>query len=171
MSSRYSREHERLVQKGADEEFQRLGPRIEKLKLAVAERDDKLASMAKEMRALRLEVSRRKASSEDLDALRATALADAFEIDGLRQRVEHGDNERQDWMRWAWVGQPRSENSDGAVYEVKIASLERALAHWERRVRNDFPARTQAQVDMDAAVVFSTRHLRLDDILRLMETM
>lgn len=171
MSSRYSRAHELLIQQGANEEYVRLEPRNKLLKLAVTERDETIASLTKEVRALRLEVRRRKASSEDLDALRATALADALEIDGLRQRVEHGDNERQDWMRWAWVGQPQSENSDGAVYEAKIASLERALAHWERRVRNDFPARTQAQVDMDAAVVFSTRHLRLDDIVRLMEAM
>lgn len=171
MSSRYSRAHELLIQQGANEEYVRLEPRNKLLKLAVTERDETIASLTKEVRALRLEVRRGKASSEDLDALRATALADALEIDGLRQRVEHGDNERQDWMRWAWVGQPQSENSDGAVYEAKIASLERALAHWERRVRNDFPARTQAQVDMDAAVVFSTRHLRLDDIIRLMEAM
>ena len=171
MSSNHSREHERLIQKGANEEFARLKPRIDKLKQAVAERETAIASLTKEVRALRAGAARHKVDGEDLGTLRATALADAIEIDALRQRVEHGDNERQDWMRWAWVGQPQSENSDGAVYEVKIATLERAVVHWERRVRKECPARTQAEVDMDAAVVFSTCHLRLDDILRLMETM
>tara|TARA_Y100000389_G_C17405842_1_gene487988 strand:+ start:309 stop:767 length:459 start_codon:yes stop_codon:yes gene_type:complete len=145
---------QRLIQKGANAEFARLEPRIDKLKQAVAMRGETIASLTKEVR-----------------ALRATALANAVEIDELRQRVEHGDNERQSWMRWAWVGQPESENSDDAVYQVKISMLQNAVAYWERRARNEYPARTQDQVDMDAAVVFSTCHLRLDDILRLMEKM
>ena len=189
---------QQMVEQGADAEYARLAPRIDKLKQAVEERETTIASLTKEVRALRLDAGLRKAGSEDLETLRTAALADANSIaelrasaltDGnsiaelrtaaiadtnsiaeLRQRVEHGDNERQDWMHWAWVGQPRSKNSDDAVYEVKIATLERAVAYWERRVRGEFPACSQAEVDMDATVVFSTRHLRLDDILRLMET-
>jgi hypothetical protein len=186
MSSLLSREHERLIRKGADDEFTRLKPRIKKLKLAVEERGDKLASMAKEMRALRADVGRLKASSGDLGALetsaradanlmselRAQALKDAGTINELCQRVNRAAEEMESWMHWAWVGQPDSpSDAENAVYQAKISTLENAVKYWSSRARNECPANTQAVADRDAAVDFSCRHLRLDDILRFMEPM
>lgn len=190
----HSREEERLLQKGADAEFARLEPRIQKLKDAVAEREKRVASMNKEIRALRLQVSYHEATiaakgpvvdegtlerletsaradAELIAELRASALADALEIKALRDAAAHNEQQLKDWMRWAWVGQPESDDADDAVYQAKIATLERAVAYWERRARKECPANTQAVVDRDAAVDFSTRHLRLDDIVRLMDSM
>ena len=186
MSSLLSREHERLIRKGADDEFTRLKPRIEKLKLAVQERGDKITSMAKEMRALRADVGHLKAASGDLGALeasaradanlmselRAQALKDAGTINELCQRVDRAEKERASWMHWAWVGQPDSpSDADDAVYQAKISTLENAVKYWSSRARKECPANTQAVADRDAAVDFSCRHLRLDDILRFMEPM
>ena len=188
----HGREAQRWMKQGADAEFARLEPRNRKLKEAVAVREKTIASLNKEVRALRIEMDRLKATvkgpslddntlaaledsaradADVISGLRASARADAVEINALRQAAERDEAERQKWMRWAWVGQPESEDSDDAVYQVKIAMLERAVAYWERRARNECPACTQAVIDMDAAADFSTRHLRLDDILHLMETM
>tara|TARA_Y100000389_G_C17256909_1_gene410993 strand:+ start:210 stop:770 length:561 start_codon:yes stop_codon:yes gene_type:complete len=186
MSSLLSRERERLIRKGADDEFTRLEPRIKKLKLAVEERGDKLNSMAKEMRALRADVDRLKASSGDLGALEASARADANLMSELRaqalkdagtlnelcQRVNRAAEETESWMHWAWVGQPDSpSDAENAVYQAKISTLENAVKYWSSRARKECPANTQAVADRDAAVDFSCRHLRLDDILRFMEPM
>lgn len=182
------------MQKGADAEFARLEPRIQKLKDAVAEREKRIASMTKEIRALRLQVSHHEATiaakgpvvdegtlerletsaradAELIAELRASALANACEIETLRREAAYNAQQLQDWMRWAWVGQPESDDADDAVYQVKIAMLQNAVGYWERRARNECPANTQAVADQDAAVDFSCRHLRLADILRLMETM
>jgi chromosome segregation ATPase len=191
----FSEEALLLKRQGADAEFARLAPRIQKLKEAVAEREKAIASMTKELRALRVQVARSetvaaakqkpvvddgtlarleasaRADAELIAELRANALADALEIDALRRAAEHDAQQLQDWMRWAWVGQPESDDADDAVYKAKIAMLERAVAYWERRARKECPANTQAVVDRDAAVDFSTRHLRLNDILRLMDSM
>ena len=183
------------MRQGADAEFKRLEPRNTKLREAVKVRDKWIAALQKDVRALRVDVDRLELQAttakgpslddgilESLEAsaradaalmaeLRAQALWDAGKINELCAQVNRAAKEQQDWMRWAWAGQPQSENSDYAVYQVKITMLERAVAYWERRAREKHPAHTQAQVDMDAAVDFSTRHLRLDDILRLMEKM
>lgn len=179
------RDVQRWIKQGADAEFKRLEPRNNKLKQAVEVRNEMLASLNKEVRALRADVSRLKADHKVLEALessaredanlmaelRATVAADAAQIDALRQKVKYGDEQRQDWMQWAWKGQPKSKNSDGAVYEAKIAALESAVGYWMRRAQNLYPATTQTVADLDAAVDFRCRHLRLDDILRLAEMM
>lgn len=168
------------MQKGADAEFARLEPRIQKLKDAVAEREKRIASMTKEIRALRLQVSHHEATiaakgpvvdEGTLERLETSARADAELIAELRASALANAQQLQDWMRWAWVGQPESDDADDAVYQVKIAMLQNAVGYWERRARNECPANTQAVADQDAAVDFSCRHLRLADILRLMETM
>lgn len=184
------------MRQGADAEFKRLQPRNTKLREAVTARDKSIAALQKEVRALRVDVDRLQLQAttakgpslddgtlESLEAsaradaalmaeLRAQTLRDAGKINELCAQVNRATKEQQDWMRWAWAGQPQSGgNGDHAVYQVKIAMLQKSVAYWERRAREKHPARTQAQVDMDAAVDFSTRHLRLGDILRLMETM
>jgi len=161
-------EEARLLQKGADAEFARLEPRIQKLKEAVAEREKGIASMTKELRALRAQVAR---YDDTLARLEDSARYDAELIMELRREAAHNAQQLQDWMRWAWVGQPESDDADDAVYQVKIAMLQNAVGYWERRARNECPDNTQAVADRDAAVDFSCRHLRLVDILRLMETM
>ena len=164
----HSREEERLLQKGADAEFARLEPRIQKLKEAVAEREQAIASMTKELRALRTQVARYDGT---LARLEGSARADADLIVELRRDAAHNAQQLQDWMRWAWVGQPESDDADEAVYQAKIATLQNAVGYWERRARKECPANTQAVADQDAAVDFSCRHLRLADILRLMDSM
>ena len=163
-----SREERRLIQQGADAEFARLAPRIQKLKEAVAEREQAIGSMTKELRALRAQVARYDGT---LAHLEGSARADAELIVKLRREAAHDAQQLQDWMRWAWVGQPESDNADHAVYQAKIATLQNAVGYWERRARNECPANTQAVADRDAAVDFSCRHLRLADILRLMGSM
>ena len=166
MSSRYSRAHELLVQQGADEEYARLEPRIDKLKQAVEKRGETIASLTKEVRALRLDVRRLKAD------LQAQGLKDASKLNELCQKVNRATEQVESWMHWAWVGQPASQgDADGAVYGAKIAALETAVEYWSRRALEVQPANSQAVADQDAAAVFSTRHLRLDDILHLMKTM
>ena len=166
MSSRYSRAHELLVQQGANEEYVRLEPRNKLLKLAVAERDETIASLTKEVRALRLEVRRLKAD------LQAQVLKDASKLNELCQKVNHATEQVESWMHWAWIGQPASKgNADGAVYEAKIAALETAVEYWSCRALEARPANSQAVADQDTAIDFSCRHLRLEDILRLMGSM
>lgn len=182
------REEQRWIRQGADAEFKRLEPRNNKLREAVKARDKSIAALQKDLRALQLQVTTAKGASLDdgtlasLEAsaradadlmaeLRAQTLQDAGKINELCAQVNRQEKERQDWMRWAWAGQPQSEDSDDAVYQVKITMLERAVAYWSSRARNEYPANSQAVADSDVAIDFSSRHLRLDDILRLMEKM
>ena len=116
-----------MQRQGADDEFARLAPRIQKLKEAVAEREQTIASMTKELRALRVQVARSEASAataakqkpvaddgtlarletsaradaELIAELRANAVADALEIKTLREAAAHDAQQLQDWMRWA----------------------------------------------------------------------
>ena len=55
------REERCLIQQGADAEYARLAPRIQKLKEAVAEREQAIGSMTKELRALRVQAARSEA--------------------------------------------------------------------------------------------------------------
>lgn len=169
-----TREKEALIRKGADAEFVRLQPRMQKLKDAVAEREETIASMTKEMRALRVQVMRQARAPALNDAtlasLEESARSDAQLIFELRKEAKRNEEKLWEWMRWAWVGQPDSaEDAEHAVYKAKIAMLQHGLAYWERRARNEYPANKQVVADTDAAVDFSCRHLRLNHIISLMD--